>query len=224
MAFPSVRSSSAEPNVVGSGGVSWTMPASITAGDLLVACFYRNVSSGTFTGPSGWTAGAANPFENLGYVYFKVAAGSDTCSVSNSTTVGVAGVIMSVQDWAGTIATDVDIASGTDQGNPPYVLSGWATDDNLYIEAVGAAGGTLPSVSAWTASFTEAAKATGDYGTDVFAGAAWLKQTVNELDPGTLTVTGSPAAGSSWTIVIKPGPYPLTDEVNRTNIIFVAAN
>lgn len=137
--FPVIKawaySRSAEP---GSTNHVINMP-SFDVGDLLV-CFFScdSVSTRTFTPTSGWTllAQQANSGTEAvrGLIYYKIAEGSDTLTITTNSTEGSSAIAIAVKD--GGTPTATGIGGNSTNADPPEHDIGVA-DACLWIAAVG---------------------------------------------------------------------------------------
>lgn len=203
MTFPSVRSFATSQTAASSGHTP-TMPATIEVGDLLMAVAQIN-NNADLNSTTGYSALYAEASAQALATYVRVATddSNDTISFNTTTTAGIVWVVLAIQDWEGTL-TGVE-GSFLDSDDPPSLSPSWGSDDNLWLVAAGAAGGTLPTVSAWSTSFTEVAQRTADFSADIVAGVAERDLAASTLDPDTVTFSGSPTTFRIATIAVQPG-------------------
>jgi len=125
--YPTVYGRSWGRGGTGSATVALTMPAGIVAGELLVAIFgsYLNV---THTPSAGWTKlgeQANGTTACVLSVHYKVAAGSDTLSITMSSARDHGYVVLRIKNAA---AIEGTFATGTGAGDPPsHTYTGGAT-------------------------------------------------------------------------------------------------
>lgn len=190
-------------------------PATVNAGDLLLLGFYCNITTATFTTPTGWSiqcAGTTQGTNVNAIVYAKSADGTEgggTVAVTTSVAVVADANILRITGWGGTLGTDV--VSGTPAGgasanpDPPSTSWTWGSLDALGVafEHFNAAGSL--TVSSYPSGYTSGVQ-TGSMAT---ASKALTAQASPE-NPGTFTNSGA----ANWianTIVIKQAsaaPFP----------------
>lgn len=132
-----------------------TLPAGITAGDLLVVIFGANNSTTTITtASSGWTTGTVqNSSANAsGVVFWKIAAGGDTLSVSTGTSAQSAHTSYRITGAASTptITQTKNDSIGTNP-DPPAVTPAGGSKDYLYIAAAIVSGAGVVTTNITTA-------------------------------------------------------------------------
>lgn len=141
MAFPVVATSNTTADTSGNA-VTVNMPASISAGDLLLV-FVAHDTSATITesGGNGWSkiVDVANGTEVQAAVFAKIAAGGDACALTdNSDNQDTSVVAIRVTGHGvSNVSTDITLgtaATGTDSNpNPPNCNPGVAKD-YLWLE------------------------------------------------------------------------------------------
>lgn len=137
--FPTVVSTATSQ--VSSTNFSPTMPASIVAGRLLVVVASADNASLSNPTASGWTrkALASRSSGSATIVVFaKVAAGSDTCTISGFGTPAWTGHAYQVANWSGTLSevTAAATAGAITTLDPPNLSAG-STKNWLWIAACG---------------------------------------------------------------------------------------
>lgn len=128
MTFPSIRSStcSASPSLRTSH--DFTLPATISAGDLLLL-FGSMDSSSTITGPAGWSTVLNN---GTNFLFTKTADGTeDGTSVTITTSTGKNNTINGYAVY-GHKGSPV-VSSVSNSMNPPSLTSGFGAVDTLWI-------------------------------------------------------------------------------------------
>lgn len=137
--MPSIRSAATTSPTVDSSSpytLAINMPASITAGDLLVF-FVTDYTYRTFSTPSGWTSWGAGSGQG---VFSKVAEGSDTVTLTlTGGNTNSSAVCMAIQDWSGTLGDVVRANSFQDAGSGTTRTSPTATateDGSLLLRAI----------------------------------------------------------------------------------------
>jgi hypothetical protein len=173
-------------------GQGWAAP---TAGSLLVAWYNGD---NTVTLPTGFTAGPSVVDGNACYIWWKVAAGTETSVVFTqaASSDGEAGLL----EYSGVAASPTDVQnSSTIAGTLGTVttsvsVTGTGTSGDLYMALAGlhGTGTAAPTGIAWTNSFTNvAALANGTPNTATYS-AAFLGEFQN-------TGTGAVSTAASWT-------------------------
>jgi len=138
------------------------MPATVNAGDLLIALF-TNDGSSTVTTPAGWTALASN---NRGIAvrlsaYYKIAVGDEDSTTVNFVTSAsqeAAAQVYRITNWHGTTPPEISTAAtGISTAPDPASLNpaGWDVADTLWIAAAGQDRGDQEGTTAYPASYTD---------------------------------------------------------------------
>ena len=213
---PTVRSSILGERLSDTTSFGTTLPATIESGDVIIAwiCYDRGGSDPGFsfgTGQGTFTLLDSGQTSNeVGYeLRALVADGTeDSGTITHTFTTGqsFSWAYYVVQDWAGTIADDIDIgsvASGTSTTpDPPSATAGWGNDDNFVMSlfCMDSTSG-LNDVSSWSLPDNQL---NGDGGAgDVAIGVSTDELTTSPHNPGSYTVTNS----NFWyaqTVVIEP--------------------
>lgn len=209
MAYPSVvDSASSKTNSAIS--LSLTMPASIVAGNLLLAI----VGAKGVPSLSGWTSvGTATNGANNFAVFALTAVGGDTGTVSIASPNAIDVMVYQVSGWSGSIAgIGYASASGTISApNPPNLTMAAGSNTYLWFAAtIGSA--TVSAGPSGFSGFTTVVESSFVLGT------AWLQATAASEDPGTFTGTST-----NWvaaTVGIPPSgggnPPPLVTITNQS--------
>lgn len=178
--------------------LSLTMPTGITAGEMLIVFFGTSNAGGT-TAATGWTKlgqTSISSFASLS-VFYKTAAGSDTCTVTSGSSYRsyqVYRIAGSDLTPTGTFGT----GTGTNADPPNHAPAGGSAD---YLWLAGCCPGSAASaVTGAPASFTDLLASFGGVG----GGSASARRTLTaaSLNPGTFT-----SPNSSWvavTVAIAP--------------------
>lgn len=186
------------------------MPASVTAGDLLLMHFV-NDGNATVSTPAGWTllnSTLSGTQVRSGW-YYKLAAGSEggtTVDMVTSVAEHAAAQVHRIQ--AGTFdasaAPAIAVATGTSSTpNPPNLAPAWGEADTLWISAYGADDDDATTAWPYAEGQVYTPSATGTV--TCSAASCYLALRVASLDPGTFTM----AASEEWvsaTVAIKPAP------------------
>jgi len=115
------------------------MPATVAAGDLLLAFISGQNSASTWTGPTGWVELADASGQA---VYYKIADGTEggtspTFTVSASQRSQFS--IFRVTNWHGTTPPEIAFTTGTTSTSPdaPSLTPSWGLDSDLWLWFVG---------------------------------------------------------------------------------------
>lgn len=194
MAFPTVAATNTSQTAAGATSHPISMPAGITAGDLLLAIIFADAALST-TPPSGWSK-----ISSIDGLYYKVAAGSDTCTAT--TTEGSPSVHVSyrITGYSGDPeAARNALSSGT--GDPPSLNpSAWDAEDTLWIAGAGAFTSGVPS-----AAPTNYGNLVSRFdGVELAIGTARRELNVASENPGTFTWPGGADVRGAFTIAIRP--------------------
>lgn len=215
MAFPTVQTADTKSGTVAVNSASWTLtyPTNIVSGDLLVAAVAAD-GTGSATA-AGWqahfqtnAAGAVTLTTLL-----RIAGGTETGTFTATISASEQGAwrifrISSASWFAGTIPTGsaIDLSSSQRDGTgvavaspaspsasstpDPVVLdpSNWATEDTLWIAAIGV--DTSRTISAYPLADLNTADVSGG-STGATLGICMKNDAVSSLDPGTFTISAS---------------------------------
>jgi len=140
--FPTVQARNTTALASGTGARNHNLPASITAGDLLLLFICSTPNGQSFTA-TGWTAFAGEGGgSQTGRLLWKFpATGSEgtTVSVTQSGTGGVSSGALRISGSGGGLIRGTQVAAATNAPDPPIVQPGtlFGTGDHLYVEYVG---------------------------------------------------------------------------------------
>lgn len=140
MAYPQIVSTAATNNGAATS-VPLTMPATITATNLLLAYIGSVVA---VTGFPGWTpvgSTSSGGTFNLS-VYAKIAAGGDTATPTFSSAQGVCAEVYDISGWSGTLS-DLAFSSIGGSVDPPALSPPLGAGDYLWIPACGGEGASI---------------------------------------------------------------------------------
>lgn len=213
MAYPSVVDSASSKTNSGTS-LTLTMPASIVAGNLLLAI----VGAKATPSISGWTSvGTTSNSGNILAVFALAAVGGDTGTVSvGASPVAVDVMVYQVSGWSGSIAgIGYAGATGSVSGpNPPNLTM--AAGSNTFLWVAASIGSATPSAGpSGFSGFTTVVESSFVLGT------AWLQATATSEDPGAFTGTstnwvaatiGIPPAGGG-----NPSLQVITQAVKRAS-------
>jgi hypothetical protein len=194
------------------------MPATVNAGDLLIALF-TNDNDSTVTTPSGWTLLASGVFNNQVRlsVYYKIAAGTEggtTVDFVTSANREAAAQVYRITDWQGTTPPEISTAAtGTSVAPDPAFLdpAGWGVSNTLWIAVAGQdraqSGGTLIQPVGYT-DFISTGSSTANTACRILS-ARRILLTVSSENPGPFTIPTS-EQWVAFTIAVRPAPRDLT--------------
>lgn len=199
MAFPTVINQAVTANSSTTSHVL-TMPASIVAGRLLL-CFLLQNGQSSQGGFTGWTALFAGMNNSSTYLraYVKVAAGSDTATVTNTSAQNSSAVTYQVDSWSGVLA-NVAFATAATVSDPPSLTPAGGSADYLWFAAAASFSGTAtaaPTNYTNLQAFSASANPLG--------GVAQRALTAATENPGTFTGISTSFA-DSCTIAVPPVP------------------
>lgn len=225
MAFPTVRSSSSGSNINATNHTI-TLPATISADDLLLCIYVQNdadydtmadtitwddVSEGAWVNKV--TGLNSNEEQHRYTIRTKIADGTEDSQTITPTTTNLeesAYVVYAIQDWKGDSAdTDVlyavDTAGGTQDTSPdPPNLAGLDDEDHLIIAACGWGINPLRTLTGFPSGFTAnqltVAQPT-NYSNGM--GAATDELTGTSVNPGSFTISGN-SNWTSFTVSVRP--------------------
>lgn len=204
MAFPVVAASISAREFYGTATFAPSLAGlSISSGDLLIAVVCANVGAQrNYATPSGWTQldykfGNAS-FES--YVYYKVAAGSDTFSLVKTGGSACAAVFYRVTGAASTPL----LASANNQSfsaaDTPSLTPAWGIDDYLWISAIHI---DKASVTSYPSSYTLGQTVEVEPGATFLAAVAARQLRASSEDPGAWGF-GSVVYSQGFTIAVRP--------------------
>lgn len=206
MAFPTVQTTNKNvTTTVDTTSHAITMPTGITAGDLLVIIFSVDGSPTCSISSGGWTkiGQASNGSIVTGAVFAKIAAGSDTATVTTSAAEQSSHVTYRILTGGGNIWLNGLASNGSStNSNPPAHFAGGnpgTTADYLWI-ATRSGDSTVTGLAPanYTSPQTQAASGTSGASTNT----AQRALTAQSEDPGTFTSTTEQWV--SWTLAIGP--------------------
>jgi hypothetical protein len=184
-----------------------TMPASIVAGNLLLAHAFNN--PGGTPSISGWTqVGTFQAGSSLNYTVFaKTAVGGDTATITYGANAGGGTIVYQISNWSGSIA---DVASAFSSnaapGNPPSLDMG-SSRDHLWFAGTA---GSLVAPTAAPANYTDLS--TG--GASTLFGTAYRSLTAASEDPGAFT-------GGAGTVITGTTAVPPAAALTTTSASFL---
>lgn len=208
--FASIATTSNSNGTSLAGGVSLNMPSGIEAGDLLVVFASNDNTGGTNMAISGWTQLFHQQYTgnvvSFG-AWAKIAAGSDTATLTGASEDYAATVIRVVNHGVETIGTDIKVGTPalTSGANPaPPSLNAGASDKWLWLEGFGADDDDAPAGTYVSTNYTAVAiveSATSDTSTTV--GVGYRQNETQTETPGTMTLDAAEEAVANL-IAIPP--------------------
>ncbi|HUW46541.1 MAG TPA: CFI-box-CTERM domain-containing protein [Dehalococcoidia bacterium] len=194
------------------------MPATVNAGDLLIALF-TNDGGATVTTPSGWTqlASTANGSAVRLSVYYKIAAGTEGGTTVNFVTSAneeeAAAQVYRITNWHGTTPPEISTAAtGTSTRPDPASLdpAGWDVADTLWLAVAGQDRGDQGPTIAYPAYYTDGISTLSSATTDSCRtlSARRVLAAASE-NPGAFTIPAS-EEWVAFTIAVRPEPRDLT--------------
>lgn len=213
MAFPSAGTPVDTDFATSVTSMAVNMPATVDAGDLLIAIVSVRNALTWNTIPTGWnkiseSAGGGSVGELS--IFYKIADGSEdggTATWVASVGSSAAWMVIRVTGWHGTTPPEVGTAASGDasNANPPSVAPSWGSDDNLFIAVAGnaATGETTGFTAAPTNYGSLRNNGASSGGATCNVASATRQLAAASDDPGTFT----PNSNRFWaaqTIAIRP--------------------
>lgn len=192
---------------------SMSLPASITAGEMLLLIIQGSDDTVTWTTPTGWDGQILNNstggFHRTVAFYKLSASGSEgaTVSVTSSGNTDSAYTSYRVSGHDTSTAPEANSSSTSETAtpNPPSLTPAWGSAATLWIAGCTISGSqTLDSYSSGYSGGRKDGTGTR------FVASAYLQSTVSSEDPGTLSFSGGAPAVRPFTIGIKPAPVTTT--------------
>lgn len=189
------------------------MPATVDAGDLLIAIVSVRNALTWNTIPTGWnkiseSAGGGSVGELS--IFYKIADGSEdggTATWVTSVGSSAAWMVIRITGWHGTTPPEVGTAASGDvsNANPPTLSPSWGAEDTLWLAVAGHA---AISAAAFTAAptnylnFANNGASSGGAAVSVAFGTRELNAASE--DPGTFTAGGSNRFWAAQTVAVRP--------------------
>ena len=209
MAFPVVAASAETSQSTNVTSHPMTMPAGITAGELLL-CFFANDGSATVTWPGDWVPWFSTPSGTAARLSgaYKWAAGGDTLTVTTSVGENSAGWVVRITGAHATTPPEVGVQNNNVTAVPNLPLfdpAGWAIEDTLWFGVVGCDGaGTISAASSdFTAVGDGYARGTGTAANSAWCGLYQRNEASASKDPQNWTIS----AVEDWvatTVAVRP--------------------
>lgn len=150
MAFPSITAPTTTSFSTSVTSMAVNLPASISAGDLLIAgCEVRNL--GTWTLPTNWvelgsaSAGVTGELT----IFYKIADGTETSTATWTASLATTAMweVRKVTSWHGSTVPEMTTNNSAGTTNlapdPASITATWGAEDNLFIEYVGTTAETI---------------------------------------------------------------------------------
>lgn len=210
--FPVVAATATATDVVNDTNHTVNLPASISAGDLLIVV---HVGSATDATPNsaltGWTLLRDKTIaSNAGHVvaFYKIASGAEgsTATITTDLAEDSGSCAYRITGWHGTTPPEASAGATTGSNtapDPDAVTPSWGAEDNLFI-AVGDADGNH-TITAYPANYgsNNITSATSTAGGGA-CGLATRNLNATTDDPGAFTSNTS-GTTAGFTIVVRPG-------------------
>lgn len=215
MAFPSqLAAPTATTFATSVTSMAVSMPASVTAGNRLIAAVsVRN--SGTWnTIPGGWVRRA----QQLGglsasqlTIFEKLAVGNEGGTTSifvTSTGTTAVWQVMQISGAHPSAAIEVNTTSGDSVSvDPPSLTPSWGSADTLWIEVAGHAAASAAAFTAASSGYSGFQNnGTSSGGGAVSLASAYRQNAAASEDPGAITASGSNRYWATATIAVRPVP------------------
>lgn len=189
-----------------------TLPATVGAGDLLIARLDTAVNSGGATGvtwPAGWTTflTQVNGTRSSNYVY-KTAIGTEggtTITVTASSVASGIYVAWDITGWDSTVAPQGTIANGASSGStvtPPAITPTWGAIATLFVTNAFAINTSGASPTGFPSGYTSNV-INRTSGTRIMSSAAKTATEITET-PGSFTGYSGLTASIGATFAVKP--------------------
>lgn len=142
MTFPTVQATNTSTDASGDASVVVSLPASISAGDLLIIFVYTVVlGNHDLTTPSGWTQlfKVGGGTADVVAAYYKVASGSEGATVTVTSDQNVSNSSHNsyrITGYSGTPEAATATGSSTTP-DPPNLAPSWGADDTKWIAVTG---------------------------------------------------------------------------------------
>lgn len=209
--FASIATSNTTSGTTLAGGAALNMPSGIQAGDLLVVFASNDATGGTGMAISGWTQLFHQQYTGdvVSYgAWAKIAAGSDTATLTGASQDYTAVAIRVVNHGVTTIATDIKVGTPalTSGANPdPPSLDAGASNKWLWVEGYGADDDD-ETATYWSTSYTGVASVESAQSTSsTISTLAYRQNETQTENPGTMAMGLSEEAVAN---VIAIPPYP----------------
>ena len=214
MASPTIESVTATAFSASSTTHNVNMPASVTAGWLLIMGFGFSTDT-TVTTPTDWSIVSAKVTDTATQIIFGKDAdgteGGTTVNVATGASRAAAAQVYAISGWNGTLASDVTDGGGASSGgaadnapNPPSVAWGWGALDELILAfAHATAASTFSSAPTNYTNLTTTQASSAGSANWMASARRSLTATASPENPGTFTLSASELWVAN-TIAIRP--------------------
>lgn len=221
MAFPVYESATGTDFATSVTSMAVNMPATVNAGDLLIALVEVRNAGTWSTIPTGWNnittvsqAGGGSVGKLNGF--YKIADGTEdggTATWVASTGTSAAWLVLKISSWHGTTPPEGTTASGdvTNANPPDFNPTGWDSEDTLWIAVAGnaATGETTGFTAAPTNYINLISNGASSGGATVNVASSTRELAAASENPGTFT----PNSNRFWaaaTIAVRPAAGAVT--------------
>jgi len=218
MGYPTVAATNSSEAAGGTTSHAVNLPASISAGDLLIILFGTNFAPSTT--PTDWTPFYNSPLNAGDFAsYYKVASGSEGATVTVTTTSGSRSSSLSLRitGYQGTPEA-ATIATGQNNSvNHPTLSPSWGSAETLWLVVTG----LCTNAAATFAAPADYTNGTYNKNSAVAMGVAHARRELNAAsdDPAAVTTTGFPDWGAGLIGILgasatDPLTINLSDDLN----------
>jgi hypothetical protein len=220
--FPIVSGSQTSNQNANTTTSNITLPASIAAGDLIIAFLASDSGAGANTWPSPWQVlkdEAGTGFQAS--IAYLIASGGETTVAVTHGSERSNHLAIRITNWHGTTPPEINTAAtgSSTTPDPGTLTASWGSDDNLWIAVVFADDSATPfPITGWPTNYTanQLQSSTATSAADV--GIATREFASATDDPGTFTI--GTETWNAYTIVVRPvpaggGPTTYTDKTGQ---------
>lgn len=200
--FPSIAGSAKTAESASGSPFTVSLPASIAAGELLVAIADRAGGAQTFTWPGSWSEIASVDISGRHIAIAKLTAtGSEGASISVTSSLGTSqnrtAICLRITPWA-SVEISSSATGSSANPNPPSLSPSWGSYKTLWL-AFAAGGNSTSSVSSYPSNYTLSQLYNSGFTWSVHS--ARQNETATE-NPGTYTMNVS-AVWAAYTVGVK---------------------
>ena len=204
MTFPTIQTTNSTDTAANTTHVM-NMPSGIVAGDLLLV-FFATDGDNTITNWGGFSEldQQWDTRDIFGAVGYKIAAGSDTLTITTSVSEPSSAIIYRIDGWHGTTQPEIStFAYGTnDSPNATIVTPSWSQGDTLWITVCANDGNK--TVTGYPTNYTiEPLNQNGGGNGDCGIAAVGYNLNTTAGDPDVFTLSGN-EQWFAWTIAVAP--------------------
>ena len=218
MAAPTIFATQVSQQASGVTASNVTLPASVAAGDLVIAFVAADSGAGAMTWPSPWVN--IKDEAGTGFVFscaYLIASGGETTVAATHTSERSNHIAARIKaaEWHGTTAPEITAnANGSSTGpDPPSLTPSWGSDTTLWVAVCAADDSAAPfPITAWPTGYTD-----NQVGNSTATSAACVAicskgATAASDDPAAFTMTGT-ETWNAYTLAVRPaagGGAPVT--------------